>query len=513
MRGHHIIYMLITILLVGCTKPDIQENGFEVVSGTEKVTISIASADLQTKSAKDGDIMKNLRVWLVKNGVVRYYSGNLTPDAAEEEVVFENVERGDYTMYIIANSTANSSYVVGSTINDAFLKATLPALVDYKPPFSDTDGMPMSLIKDIQVTAGTNNISAEIVRVCGKIRVTVHNKVPDKKVYLNNFKFTAKNPSSGYLFYDNHAVPDGTTYGEFSSLNAETGEDAIAIEAGANAVIFEQYLYESGSISLLGLDISGALFPKTFSGTPTLEESVTEEWQFTGSDTNTSINTNSWYVIANAASQRYFLYVNGSNGLTATYGEANDEEFLLKLNQGQDLKYLWKFSSNTNDGETSVRNYGNSGNGRYMSLSNSGIATRQNSTEIWMNLNNNRRRFGYRQQEWWGGYTYYYMYYSEGLRINSDNNNDQNKGWYLREIAKSTVSNVEFTNTEADNFKHNVGELQYIDDYGAPVTLSEICRNQILDIHLNVFHSESSGQLYLEVVAWKTTTDKETTFD
>lgn len=509
MRGYHIIYIFIAILLAGCAKPDLQENGPGVSDGTEKVTISIASADLQTKSAKDGDIMKNLRVWLVKNGVVRYYSGNLTPDAAEEEVVFENVERGDYTMYIIANSTANSSYEADSTIDNDFLKATLPALDNHKPPFNDENGMPMSLIKDIQVTAGTNNISAEIVRVCGKIRVTVHNKVPNKKVYLNNFKFTAKNPSSGYLFYDNHAVPDGTTYGEFSSLNAETGEDAIAIDAGANAVIFEQYLYESGSISLLGLDISGALFPKTFSGTPTLEESVTEEWKFTGSATNTSINTDSWYVIANAASTRYFLYVNNSN-LTATYGEANDEEFLLKLNQGQDLKYLWKFSSDTDDGQTRVRNYGDGGEGLYMSLSsNNGITTSQNQTYIRTNVNDGRRRFGYRS-----GNTNYYMYYNEGLKINNSNNTNQNKGWYLREIAKRRVSDgMEFTDTEAKKFKHNVEELKYIDDYGAPITLSEICRNQILDIHLNVFHSESSGQLYLEVVAWKTTTDKETTFD
>lgn len=505
MKGHHIIYMLITILLVGCTKPDIQENGFEVVSGTEKVTISIASADLQTKSAKDGDIMKNLRVWLVKNGVVRYYSGNLTPDAAEEEVVFENVERGDYTMYIIANSTANSSYEADSTIDNDFLKATLPALVDYKPPFSDTDGMPMSLIKEVQVTAGNNSISAELVRVCGKIRVTLHNKVLDKKVYLSSFNFTQKNPSSGYLFFNNHAVPAGTTYGNFTSLNATNGSETIAIDAGADAVIFDQYLYESGSIDL-GLNIAGALYPSSFSGTPDYGSTSIQEWQFTESSTNnTSIETGKWYIIANAANQRFFLNDSGS-GLAATYGKNNDEEFLAAMNADESayFKYLWNFS--TSSSSTHIKNYGT---GKYIESGRDSFGMSESLTSVFTNTNNNRRRFYHE-----GSYSNYYLYYDSSLKVSRFYTDQDNRGWYLREIEKVTVSGgAGFNDSDAKNFAHTKEGLEYIDDYGAPTAISEICRNQILDIHLNVFHSESSGQLYLEVVAWKTTTDKETTFD
>lgn len=104
--------------------------------------ISIASGNGETKSAKDGDLMNNLRVWMVKDGetVVDQYA-SLTPGAASATVSFDPISRGDYTIYIVANSTALGGYVKGSTIDDAFLKQTLPVLVDKRPPFTDETGM------------------------------------------------------------------------------------------------------------------------------------------------------------------------------------------------------------------------------------------------------------------------------------------------------------------------------------------------------------------------------------
>ena len=81
---------------------------------------------------------------------------------------------------------------------------------------------------------------------------------------------------------------------------------------------------------------------------------------------------------------------------------------------------------------------------------------------------------------------------------------------------ESYVDGVKFNDSLAKNFSHATHELKYIDDYGAPIVLDKICRNELLDIHLNVFHSESSGQLYFEVDAWRVPengADKETTFD
>jgi len=498
------------MVFAGCIKDSFIEDMKEDSSGTETVRVMLSSASLDTRSAKDGDIMKNLRIWLVKKGenVVKYYSST-NPDAATANVVFENVDRGEYTMYIIANSEANSTYTQGSTINDNFLNATLPALTDNKPPFTDSDGMPMSLIQEIKVTAGTNDIEAELVRVCGKIKVTVHNRTADKKVYLSSVSFTGKNPSTGYLFFKDHEVPAGVTYGDFTSLSAATGADAVSIDVNKDEVVFEQYLYETGNIEL-GLDLKGALYPKDFSGTPTLAETFVDKWMFNGNATNISIDPAKYYIIANASNQRYFLTDNGTT-LTAEHGQGNDDDFLAMLNQNESnyLKYIWKFSSSSNP--IQIQNYGTDGtDGRYLSIGNNTFGMSSSKVSITTDINGSTRRFYYD-----GNAKDYYIYYDSGIHVHSgDGNTNTNRGWYLHEIQKKPVNEgILFKDAEAKNFNHQTEELKYIDDFGAPVKLNEICRNQILDIHLNVFHSESTGKLYFEVNAWTIKDNKNTTFD
>lgn len=511
MKIKTIIYSLLLMALAGCIGESFIEEVQEDSSGTETVRIILSSATVDTKSAKDGDIMKNLRIWMVKKDetAVKYYSSTY-PDASTKEVVFENVDRGEYTMYIIANSDLNSAYTGSSIIDDDFKNATLPELNDPKPPFDDNNGMPMSLIQEVKVTAGTNDIEAKLVRVCGKIRVTIYNRTADKKIYLSDLSFTGKNPSTGYLFFKDHAVPAGTSHGDFTSLSATTGAEAVSIDINEDKVVFEQYLYETGNIEL-GLNLKGALYPTGFSKVPNLAETTKEQWKFKdGNTTNTTIQTGDrWYIIANAQNQRIFLCDNGST-LAAEYAENNDDEFLVKMNKNENLylKYLWNFS-NTNNGSTRIRNYGTDKKGKYIQFNNSTIAMSENAKSVNTDINNNTRRFYYSSGSWRN-----YLYYDSGnLYLSNSNTEQTNRGWYLREMVKENTSVIQFTDTEADNFEHQTDELKYIDDFGAPVTLNEICRNQILDIHLNVFHSESTGKLYFEVTGWQNEENKNTTFD
>jgi len=663
------------MVFAGCMEDSFIEEVKEDQSGTETVRIILSSESLDTRSAKDGDIMKNLRIWLVKKNetVIKYYSST-QPEKSTAEVVFENVDRGEYTMYIIANSDANSTYIKGSNIDNDFKNATLPELVAQKPPFTDSNGMPMSLIQEIKVTAGTNDIEAELVRVCGKIRVTVHNRTADKKVYLSSVGFTGKNPSIGYLFFKDHEVPAGTAYGDFTSLSAIEGKDAVSIDVNKDKVVFEQYLYETGNIEL-GLNLKGALYPKGFSGTPTLDETIVDKWMFNGNATNINIDPAKYYIIANASNQRYFLTDNGST-LTAEHGQGNDDDFLAMLNQNESsyLKYIWKFSSSSNP--IQIQNYGTNGtDGRYLSIGDNTFGMSSSTVNINTDINGSTRRFYYDG----AADDDYYIYYDSGIHVHSDAgkipsdldaieseykvkfaddetnfpdatyssetiinkftfgpstemdngelklgggatinsniprnryisfkvtspgtiyhmsrsnsnknnrrgnlvikiksgdtvtelynsektyegddgyvgtqiteshieeatealtvyiyctdyavnviglgfkpektiyNTNTNRGWYLHEIQKKQVNEgIQFQDAEANNFNHQTEELKYIDDFGAPVKLNEICRNQIMDIHLNVFHSESTGKLYFEVNAWTTKDNKNTTFD
>ena len=173
---------------------------------------------------------------------------------------------------------------------------------------------------------------------------------------------------------------------------------------------------------------------------------------------------------------------------------------------------MHSFSSNSSP--TAVRNYGTSKNGRYMQISNNGsIQTNDKSTNVSTSISNSTRLFYFNAK---GSNPDYYLYYAEGLDT-SDSSNGSNRGWYLREMKKVLSSDgLQFNDSGVQNFSHLTHELKFIDDYGAPIVLDKICRNELLDIHLNVFHSESSGQLYFEVDAWRVPengADKETTFD
>jgi hypothetical protein len=54
--------------------------------------------------------------------------------------------------------------------------------------------------------------------------------------------------------------------------------------------------------------------------------------------------------------------------------------------------------------------------------------------------------------------------------------------------------------------------ISYIDQYGLPVTLEHICRNDDVNVIINVFYSPESGVLYFEVEDWEDVSN-ETTFD
>jgi hypothetical protein len=62
------------------------------------------------------------------------------------------------------------------------------------------------------------------------------------------------------------------------------------------------------------------------------------------------------------------------------------------------------------------------------------------------------------------------------------------------------------------NFSKANDSITYIDQYGLPVTLEHICRNDDVNVVINVFYSPESGVLYFRVEDW-TDVSNNTTFD
>lgn len=451
----------------------------------DALQISIVSGNGETKSAKDGDLMNNLRVWMVKDGESRVNQyASLTPGAASATVSFDPISRGDYTIYIVANSTALGSYEKGSTIDDAFLKQTLPVLVDKRPPFTDETGMPLSLVKKVNVGPGVNRISAELLRVCGRIRITLLNKTADKAIFLSVATLNDQNPSSGYLFFADHAVPEGTSYGPFAS---QAG--TIRIAPGEEDTVLDQYLYESGKgTETLRLKLKGGLFGSDVT-------SVTEKPSYEAGENGNTYSDGKMYLIANKSNQRFFLKADAS-GVGLDY-VGQDNELLAKT----DIEnYLWSFSS---DGASpQIKNIGQ--NNKYLQLTSSAASLSEPATTV----NTSTTTDGAIRFYYYYPYSSYYLYNNNGTVAVSRSQSGQTAQWYLREV----------THNDSQLFVGAIKDIvidesvTYIDDHGIPVPLNDICRNDAIDIKVHVFYNETYERFYFEVKPWDNK-KSDTTFD
>lgn len=512
----HISFTLLlgAALLLSCGKLPSAETSPEQPSqkGNATVQIEIASAP-QTKSAKDGDTMLNLRVWMVdSNNKVSYYASH-TPNAVRDTVTFPDVVRGDYKLYFLANSTALSSYVAGSTIDDSFLKATLalPSSSATYPTYSDTEGMPLSLEKTCNVGPGVNRISAEIVRVCGQIIVTLKNRTTDKAIYVTGVSLSKRSPSLGYLFQqDDHSSPTGTTYGELQSSSALT-----RIEPGAENKMISCYLFESCDdvTDTLRLSVAGNLYEKD--EYPTVTTVTKSRYQTTGSTTNTTIgSTSKYYFLASASSQRQFLKANSTSGALEIEDVGTDNELFVK----DDItNYLWQFGSTGSS--TSVKNVGK---GTYINMSitrrgmgsySASYSLSSSSQSLTTNTSTGIQFYSTYSS---GSRTYYsYLYNNSGkIGVTSPTNSTStatSTGWYLREATAYEYTVEGLYPDPLDDFDRT-SPLSYTDSYGIIQPLEKVCRNDKVNIIVNLFYNPQTSTFDFEVEPW-TEKNNETTFD
>lgn len=507
------------------------------VSGPSNIVLKI-STKVQTKGgASDGDVMSNLHIWLVyNNSVARYLSQNdaaCTISGSTATATFNDVPRGACTIYLVANLPEGNplpeTYAVGKSINEGFLKYVLPEVVNYEPPFgASTPGMPLSTSVSLSVGAGTNRVSAELVRTCAKLSITVRNNTTNNTIILKDLILTNKNPNVGYLFeQSDYSIPGTASFGPFKSITHSSGETVSdVIPQGGERTYIKQYMYETATNGAadLGFEIVGGLFPK---GT---ESAQLKTHELVGDNPVSSINNlgpNEYYLIKNSKSD-YFLYYDSVNKQLKAKEIALSS--LLEMNDNDLKPYKWNISTDGTRISEIV-------NGSSINISTTGDISLKNGGTV--------KSAGYSTK---GGFRFYngsvngswpnYVVNTYTLQVTESGEvktypNKQSVyfippelSYYVAEekscyfqlykvtfVEESEAKLVGPDGTLADvYFDKTISSLNYINKYGTPVPLEQIRRNQDVKIVVNIHYNPNSGVLYFETTDW-VKDNNETTFD
>lgn len=483
--------LIFFISLTGCSKnPHATESG----SGNIEISITLPA----TKSAKSGDEIKSLRIWLVdKDGKIARVitSAAGSPATGEDGITmtgvgtasaqFINVERASYTLYFVANSDALSSYTAGATIDDAFKKAT----IDYE---YGINGMPLSVVKEIHVVPGKNMISASLVRICAKIHVTVRNSTLDKMIWIKDISLNDIRPDKTYLFEQDSFFP-GAGYEELEKMTT-----IIGLEPNTEITYPAVYLFETDKA--LGIKIRGGVFAGTQTSEPNVITKDISSYSF--EETSESLNEGNQYLVMNK-SMRYLLkgHQSGSVGIDFLASGDDPKNHLLASSDIED--YIWTYESQYVSGWTTY-DLKNIGQNKYLKNSSGKLDL---GTSIDNFTFNGDKTNGYTISS--GGN---YIWNNAGtLDFNDKGKSPQNQ-WYFYRVNSVTTTEEVFDGAEAlINYYDN--DLSHIDpDLGVAVPLQRIKRNESIDIRVNIFFNKNTGKLDFETEIWKTV-DNETTFD
>lgn len=477
------LLLIFFISLTGCSKnPHATESG----SGNIEISITLPA----TKSAKSGDEIKSLRIWLVdKDGkIARVITSAAGRPATGEDGItmtgvgtasaqFINVERASYTLYFVANSDALSSYTAGATIDDAFKKAT----IDYE---YGINGMPLSVVKEIHVVPGKNMISASLVRICAKIHVTVRNSTLDKMIWIKDISLNDIRPDKTYLFEQDSFFP-GAVYEELEKMTT-----AIGLAPNTEMTCPAVYLFETDKAP--GIKIRGGVFAGTQTSEPNVITKDISSYSF--EEKSESLEEGIQYLVMNK-SMRYLLkgHQSGSVGIDFLASGDGPKNHLLASSDIED--YIWQYepsdlknigqkkylrnSSGKLDLGTSIDNFTFSGD------KTNGYTISSGGNYIWNNAGT--------------------------LDFNNKGKSPQNQ-WYFYKVNSITTTEEVFDGAEAlINYSDN--DLSHIDpDLGIAVPLQRIKRNESIDIRVNIFFNKNTGKLDFKTEIWKTV-DNETTFD
>lgn len=497
MRNRLYISLIALLTFISCGKEVTPSPG---TSGTGTLHISFDMGASTKSGAKDGDIIKKGSLWLAdaKDGEIMAFR-TFSPNDTSAVVTMESIQRGDYTLYVVANYSGLDTYTTGK-IDDNFKKHLLKTVAAGESlTFTEGSGMPCSSVQQVHIAAGENHVSAHLQRCVGRLSIIVRNNISSHKLAIGGIGLSDNNPTTGYLFPSSDgSIPPSATDVAFPELTQH-----VVLATNENKDVYDVYLYDTGEATSTN-GITFTLFGAAYEDqTPDENINISSRDDYSFGSNITSISAGGPYVIRSASSRTHYIGDLGASGLGVREFTGDADEELTHYHEIEN--FLWTVSGNSSQGT-----FKNVKTGRYITLdgANPGLGTSGTNFYFTSGTGN-------------GGVLFSTDYgYSLTLDPNATNGlsgttgkeSSGETGWLIRTATLVAVNVPYFIGSDYE-IPRVKRAINYLDEYGNTQDLKSISRNEHVEVSINVFYNRDWGQFDFEVEGWKIIDGNETTFD
>ena len=319
MKGIRYIIGCLLVLLVACQQHE-EVNSMEEAA---ELTFKLDLADNGSRALPDGDCLNTVSVYIVDaNKVIVASQENISvPEGATEVTVTfgksYHLKRGMHTLMAVANH---------GTLSSSFSSGSYQELMNNQVHATGGTGnispkdvvQPLSLMKEIELHAGSNSIEGELVRTFARFRIEIKNNSGSLPLRVNGLSFSNNfTQQNAYVFDDGTdrkysfktGAPTSTSDYAMTPFAKDAGKDYKEIPAQGSAVLFDSYLLESkvasGSRYTYTMDL-------TYAGASTLTTIFKREGNAITKVDDLGVGSESYFLIYNPNS-KYYLNADGNN--------------------------------------------------------------------------------------------------------------------------------------------------------------------------------------------------------
>ena len=344
---HIAVIGVILLLLAGCepyanTEPvDCAELTFKV--STSHIVARSMVSDYpnmpsqwsQSERAANGQYMYALSVYILNSNkqiVAAQENIDIPNEATEVVVTFDrsyNLKRGIYTVMAVANHTGhsidNKTYNSGlngswdATDYEALMNNTISGNTSHN--VSPKDVMqPLSMMKTVELHAGSNAIEGKLVRTFARLRIEVKNNSGILPLNINSLSFSDNfTQKQAYVFDDGSnrkywgatGAPVSTSQHAIQPFTTDNMSSAKSINSQTSVVVFDSYLLESklaeGDKYTYTLDLSYEGTMASYSYEPV--------WTAINQTNQMVVGEESYFLLYNSNRKRYLTADNDKLGV------------------------------------------------------------------------------------------------------------------------------------------------------------------------------------------------------